>query len=174
MSKFGCRITGRAGAVPLSRVGPAGAVLMTLAALAGCAQGPGAAAGKAQEGTPVPLTAAESHSSAAGLPAMTRAQSAALGSIASGKLVLSGGCFYLTSPDGTRQTDLVWPYGFTAGTGPAGIYDGHGTLVARPGDDIVLGGGPEILSHVPPGTVTGTRCLTGATTAWFIASVGHK
>jgi hypothetical protein len=105
---------------------------------------------------------------------MTQAQSAALGSIASGKLILSGGCFYLTPPGSTRQIDLVWPYGFTATTEPAGVYDGHGTLVARPGDDVVLGGGPEILAQVPPKTITNTRCLTGTTTAWFIASVGHK
>jgi len=157
-----------------SRVGPAGAVLMTLAALVGCAQGTGVVAGKAQEGTSTPPTAPQSPSSTTGFPAMTRAQSAALGSLASGRLIVSGGCFYLAPPGSTKQIGLVWPYGFTARTGPAGIYDGHGTLVARPGDDLVLGGGPEILAQVPPKTITNTQCLTGITTAWFIASVGHK
>lgn len=173
MSTFGFRIPDGAGAMLRSRAGPAGAVVMTLAALAGCAQGPGTATGKAQEGTSGPPAAAQSPSSTAGLPlpAMTQAQHASLGALAYGKLILGGGCFYLTSLVSTKQMDLVWPYGFTAG--PAGIYDGHGTLVARPGEDISLGGGSVILAHVPPKTITNTQCLTGATTAWFIGSVGH-
>jgi hypothetical protein len=105
---------------------------------------------------------------------MTRAQSAALGSITSGHLVLSGGCFYLAPPGSTKQIRLVWPYRFTARTEPAGIYDGHGTLVARPGDQIILGGGPVILAHIAPGTIANTQCLTGSRTVWLVGGVGHR
>lgn len=157
-----------------SRVGPAGAVLMMLAALAGCAQSSGTSAGKAQDGTSAPPTASQSPSPTTGLPSMTRAQSAFLASITSGDLVLSGGCFYLASTGSTKLIRLVWPYRFTSRTEPVGIYDGHGTLVARPGDELALGGGPEILAQIAPGTITNTQCLTGTKTAWFIASVGHK
>lgn len=176
MSKLGLRIAGRTGSVLQSRVGPACAVLMTLTVVAGCAQGQGTAATvtKAQAGTSAPPTAAPSASTAAGLPVMTRAQTDALGSVAAGQLTLSGGCFYLTSPDSTKQIDLVWPHGFTAGKGSMGVYDGDGTLVAKPGDNIILGGGPEILAHLSPGTIANPQCLTGTTTAWIIASVGHK
>jgi hypothetical protein len=106
---------------------------------------------------------------------MTRAQNVSLAAMAYGRLTLSGGCFYLTPAGGAKQIKfLVWPHGFTAGKSPVGVYNGAGTLVAKPGDDIVLGGGPEILAHVSPGTITHTQCLTGTTVAWFIRGVGHK
>jgi hypothetical protein len=157
-----------------SRVGPASAVLMMLTALAGCVQGLGTVAGKAQDGTSAPPTASQSPAPATGLPTMTSVQHASLASLAAGRLVLSKGCFYLASTHSAKQIRLVWPYRFTSRTDPAGIYDSHGTLVARPGDEIVVGGGPEILAHIAPGTITNTQCLTGATNAWFIDSVGHK
>jgi hypothetical protein len=176
MSKFGFRITGRPGAVLQSRLGPAAAILITFAAVAGCeqAQSSGAADGKARAETSALSTTTASASPAVSLPVMTRVQTGALASVTTGHLAFSDGCYYLTSPGSTKQVGLVWPHGFTAVAGSAGIYNGAGTLVAKPGDDIVLGGGPEILAHVPSGTITNTQCLAGTTTAWFVASVGQK
>jgi len=105
---------------------------------------------------------------------MTHVQHSALASITSGHLVLNGGCFYLATPHNAGRISLVWPYKFSAGTGPVGIYDANDKLVARPGEELVLGGDPEILAHVTPGTITNTRCLAGATNAWFVGGVGHE
>jgi hypothetical protein len=38
---------------------------------------------------------------------------------------------------------------------------------------VAFGGGPVILAHVSAGTVVNTGCLAGASTAWFISSVGR-
>ncbi|MGD0705074.1 MAG: hypothetical protein ABSA02_34950 [Trebonia sp.] len=107
------------------------------------------------------------------LPTMTSVPGAALASVAFGSLSFSDGCFSLTSSVNGRRMDLVWPVSYRAGTSPLGVYDAHGRLVARPGDKITFGGGPEVLAHVSHGTVMNTGCLTGARTAWFISSVGH-
>lgn len=140
-----------------------------LAALAGCTQGHAATA-IAQAGT-VSENSAQSPSRPEVLPAMTHVQHASLASITSGHLVLSGGCFYLATHN-AEWISLVWPYQFSAGTGPVGVYDANDKLVARPGEELTLGGGPEILAHVAPGTITNTHCLAGAAEAWFVGGVG--
>jgi len=104
---------------------------------------------------------------------MTYVQHASLAAMATGRLVLSGGCFYLASLYTARREALVWPYKFSARTSPAGIYDASGRLVARPGEKVNFGGGNVVLAYVAPGTITNTRCLAGARTAWFISGISH-
>jgi hypothetical protein len=104
---------------------------------------------------------------------MARVPGAALTSLATGRLGFSDGCFFLTSLVNDRRMDLVWPSGYTAGTSPIGVYDASGQLVARPDDKVAFGGGPVILAHVSAGTVVNTGCLAGASTAWFISSLGR-
>jgi len=150
-----------------------------LAALAGCTQGHQPLqqghqpiSGAAQVSTVSRGTAA-SPSKPIALPAMAHVQHAFLAAAATGRLVLSGGCFYLASLYTAKREALVWPYKFTARTSPAGVYDASGRLVARPGEKVDFGGGDMVLANVAPGTITSTRCLAGARTAWFIAGVGR-
>ena len=141
-----------------------------LAALAGCTQGHQPVSGTAQVST-VSRGTAPSPSKPIALPAMTHIQHASLAALATGRLVLSGGCFYLASLYTAKRESLVWPYKFSARTSPAGVYDASGRLVARPGEKVDFGGGNVVLANVAPGTITNTRCLAGARTAWFIAGV---
>jgi hypothetical protein len=104
---------------------------------------------------------------------MAHVQHAFLAAMAAGRLELSRGCFYLASRYNARRISLVWPYKFSSRTSPAGIYDASHRLVARPGEKVTLGGGYEVLAHVAAGTITNTRCLADARTAWFISGVGH-
>jgi hypothetical protein len=104
---------------------------------------------------------------------MTYVQHASLAALATGRLVLSGGCFYLASLYTAKRESLVWPYKFSSRTSPAGVYDANGRLVASPGEKVEVGGGSAVLAHVAPGAITNTKCLAGARTAWFISGVSH-
>jgi hypothetical protein len=57
-------------------------------------------------------------------------------------------CFWL-GEDGGR-TALYWPYGYTAGGWPLGIYDENGNRLAQVGDTISVGGGliPESVDSI--------------------------
>jgi hypothetical protein len=103
------------------------------------------------------------------LPAMAHIQHAFLTAIATGRLVLSGGCFYLADLYDARRISLVWPYQYSARSSPPGVYDANDRLVARPGEKVFFGGGYVVLAHVAPGTIMNTQCLTGAKGAWFIS-----
>jgi hypothetical protein len=65
--------------------------------------------------------------------------------LATGQLVLDGGCLRLEGADGTR-IDLVWPAGYEAtleqvGTQQLKVYDPDRDIVARSKQTIELGGG---------------------------------
>ena len=140
------------------------------AVLAGCAQGhqPVPQGHRPVSGT-AQVSTAPSPSTPVALPAMAHVQHAFLTAIATGRLVLSGGCFYLADLYDARRISLVWPYQYHARSSPAGVYDANDRLVARPGEKVSFGGGYVVLAHVAPGTITNTQCLTGAKGAWFIA-----
>ena len=156
--------------------GVSAAVLAILAVLAGCAQSQPATASAAHGTAPERSTSGAGTKTAGtglSLPAMSSVPGAALTSLATGRLGFSDGCFFLTSLVNDRRMDLVWPFRYTARTSPLGVYDASGRLVARPDDAVAFGGGPVILAHVSAGTVVNTGCLAGASTAWFISSVGR-
>ena len=150
-----------------------------LAVLAGCARGPQPVpqghqpvAGSTRVST-VSRGTGPLPSKPIALPAMTYVQHASLAAMATGRLVLRGGCFYLASLYTAKREALVWPYKFSARISPAGVYDASGRLVARPGENVDFGGGDVVLANVVPGAITNTQCLAGARTAWFISGVSH-
>ncbi|MGD0703367.1 MAG: hypothetical protein ABSA02_26220 [Trebonia sp.] len=102
------------------------------------------------------------------LPVVTTVQRSSPATAVSGRLAFSGGCFYLKQPSGGGQTAVVWPLGYTARTGPLGVYDKHGELVGRPGDVISLQAGLLPLASVPKGDVAHPECLADAKTALFV------
>lgn len=161
-----------------------------LAVVAGCSHGsppqtPSQSHGPtASSGAPIPSPTAPTATTAVGvpvpaspapaavvkpLPIVTTAQGSSPATAVSGRLAFSGGCFYLKNPSGGGQTAVVWPLGYTARTGPLGVYDEHGALVGRPGDVISLQADPLSLASVPTGAVAHPECLADAKTALFVS-----
>ena len=56
-------------------------------------------------------------------------------------------CPWLIAGPGSRPMAIVWPAGFRAQRHPFELLDSHGTVVARGGEEIELGGGLAPVHH---------------------------
>jgi hypothetical protein len=56
-------------------------------------------------------------------------------------------CPWLIAGPGSRPTPIVWPAGFRAQRHPFELLDSHGTVVARGGEEIEVGGGLGPADH---------------------------
>jgi len=70
-------------------------------------------------------------------------------------------CVWLVGP-GSRRFPIVWPAGFRARRRPLELVDSRGTVVARGGERIELGGGVAPVSHRP--------CMLGQREAFYAMS----
>ena len=82
------------------------------------------------------------------LPATARprpgAANAAMAALSGGTLTggtLPGGQYCVWLADRGEVIPVIWPYGYSARLDPLEILDRHGTVLAREGDLLIVGGG---------------------------------
>lgn len=86
------------------------------------------------------------------------------GALLQGTLLFDDGCFWMSkSGESQDRVSLLWPPGFTGALEPARVIDGQGTVVARAGDELTMGGGFVEMDASP--------CGSSADGVWLIGEV---
>lgn len=88
-----------------------------------------------------------------------------------GTLTAEDGCLAVST--GTSSVYVVWPAGYSLSEEKGGTWlaDESGTLVAKIGDEVQMGGGITNLAHAEPGVVGGipSSCEVGGPDAYWFA-----